>query len=386
MKRIYLDYAATTPVDSRVIKAMEPYFSLEFANTMSIHGMGEEAAEAVEKARKQVAQLIEAKPERVFFTGSATESNNWVIKGIAWANRDKGKHLIISAVEHDCVLRSAEWLKKEGWEVSILGVDEDGLIRLDELEKMIKKDTVLVSVIHGNNEVGTIQDLEKIGRICRDKGVYFHTDAAQSFGKEKIEAEKMKVDLLTASSHKIYGPKGAACLYIREGVKIVPLLHGGGQENRMRSSTVNVPAVVGFGKAAEICAKKMERENKRVKDLRDKLIKGILKISGTRLNGHPVNRLANNANISFKGIEGESLLLRLDMRGIEVSTGSACSSQSLEPSHVIVAMGLGAETAHGSIRFSLGRWTKEEEIDEVLKVLPKIVADLKKISPYKDYA
>lgn len=386
MKQIYLDYAATTPVDGRVMKAMEPYFSLEFANTMSIHGMGEKAAEAVERARKQVAQLMGARPGRVFFTGSATESNNWVIKGIAWTNRDKGKHLIISAIEHDCVLRSAEWLKREGWEVSILGVDEDGLIRLDELEKMIRKDTVLVSVIHGNNEVGTIQDLEKIGRVCRDKGVYFHTDAAQSFGKEKIDVEKMKVDLLTASSHKIYGPKGAACLYIREGVKIVPLLHGGGQEKKMRSSTVNVPAIVGFGKAAEICAKEMKEENMRIRRLRDKLIKGILEVPGTRLNGHPVYRLTNNANISFKGAEGESILLKLDIEGIEVSTGSACSSQSLEPSHVLLAMGLSAEVAHGSIRFSLGRWTEDKEIDKVLEVLPKMIYDLRRMSPYNTYA
>jgi cysteine desulfurase len=386
MKKIYLDYAATTPVDGRVLRAMQLYFDKEFANTMSIHAMGEKTAEAVEKARVKVAKLIGAKKRRVFFTGSATESNNWAIKGIAWANQDKGKHLIISTIEHDCVLKSAEWLEKWGWEVSRLGVDEYGLVRLDELEKMIRKETVVVSVIHGNNEVGTIQELKKIGNICRKRGVYFHTDAAQSFGKERIDVEEMKIDLLTASSHKVYGPKGAALLYIREGVKIAPLLHGGGQENGMRSSTVNVPAIVGFGKAAEICAKEMKEENRRIRSLRDKLIKGILEIPGTRLNGHPTDRLANNANVSFRGAEGESLLLRLDMKGIEVSTGSACSSQSLEASHVLLAMGLSPEVAHGSIRFSLGRWTKEAEIDRLLRILPKIISDLRGMSPYKDYA
>lgn len=386
MKRVFMDYAASTPVDPRVFRAMKPYFSDNFANSMSIHSMGEEAAMAVEKARAKVAKLMGAKEERVFFTGSATESNNWAIKGVAWANKDKGRHLIVSAVEHDCVLNSARWLKNEGWEVSVLGVDGEGLVRLDELEKIIRGDTVLVSIIHGNNEVGTIQDLKRIGQVCRSKGVYFHTDAAQSFGKERIEVEKMKVDLLTASSHKIYGPKGAACLYVGEGVKIGPLLHGGGQEAGMRSSTVNLPAVVGFGKAAEISGKLMEKEDIRLKAIRDGMIETILKISGTRLNGSRERRLVNNVNISFADIEGESLLMKLDMKGIEVSTGSACSSASLEPSHVLLAMGLPAKVAHGSIRFSLGRWTKEKEIDYLLRVLPEVVAELRAMSPYKNYA
>ncbi len=382
-KNIYLDYAATTPVDKRVLKAMLPYFSDEFGNTMSFHDKGAQAEKAVEKARESIAKIIKAKPEEIIFTSSATESNNLVLKGIAWGNFRRGKHIIISSIEHDCVLNSTKWLESEGFKITPIPVDKKGFIDLNQLEKAIQKDTILVSIIHASNEIGTIQDIKTIGRICRERQVYFHTDASQSFGKIQINVEKDKIDLLTASSHKIYGPKGAALLYKRSGVQIAPLLHGGGHEHNLRSSTSNVPAIIGFAKAAQISINNLEKENRRLAKLRDKLIQGILgRIADTKLNGDPIKRLSNNVNITFSFIEGESLSLELNMFGIYVSTGSACSSRNLQPSHVLMALGHNAEDAHGSIRFSLGRWTKESDIDYVLKVLPGIVARLRKFSPF----
>ncbi|MBZ9577730.1 cysteine desulfurase [Patescibacteria group bacterium] len=380
-KKIYFDYAATTPVDPRVKKVVEPFFIEKFGNTMSLHSFGQDAKIALEKSREAVANLIGAKPNEIIFTGSATESNNLVLKGIVFANRNKGRHIIISQIEHPCIMETANWLEKQGFKITRLPVDKYSLVNPLDVKKAIRKDTILVSIIHGSNEIGTIQPIEKIGKICKEKGVYFHTDAVQSFGKIPIDV--MNIDLLTASSHKMYGPKGAACLFVREGTKIEPLLHGGGQEMGLRGSTVNVPAIVGFAKACEICKKEMKKESQRLTKLRDKLIKNVLKIENSHLNGHPTRRLPNNANFWFSFIEGESLVTQLDLLGAAVSTGSACSSAKLEPSHILLAIGLKPQEAHGSLRISLGRWTKEKDIDYLIKVLPGIVKKLRKISPFK---
>jgi cysteine desulfurase len=384
MKKIYLDYAATTPIDLRVLTSMMPYFSDKFANTMSLHQMGQTASQAVEDSRKTIAAYINATVEEIYFTSSATESNNLALKGIAFANKERGKnHLIISSIEHDCVLESSRWLKRQGFKVDELDVDKYGFVDINQLKKLINKSTILVSVIHGNNEIGTIQDIKAIGKICREKDIYFHTDASQSLGKVEIDVESMNIDLLTASSHKIYGPKGAAILYVRKGVVIEPIIHGGGHEKGLRSSTLNVSAIVGMAKAVEILKKEGKKENKRLTKFRDLLIKGILEnIRGTHLNGHLSNRLSNNANISFPSIEGESLLMELDFEGIEVSTGSACSSRNLMPSHVLMALGAKPQTAHGSIRISIGRFTTEEEINKTIKFFIKVVNKLKQYSPF----
>jgi cysteine desulfurase len=379
MKRIYLDYAATTPVDPRVVRAMLPYFTKKFANPMSLHSFGQEAKTALEESRKKIADFMGALPKEIIFTSSATESNNLALKGIVSAN--KGKHIIISPIEHPCIAESAEWLEKQGVKVDRLKVDKYGLIDLDDLKSKITKDTALVSVIHASNEIGTLQPIDKIGKICRENGVLFHTDAAQSFGKIPFDLKKMDIDLLTASSHKMYGPKGIALLYVRDGVKIDPILHGGGQEKGLRSSTSNVP---GFAKACEIAKKEMKADGLRIQRMRDKLIKNILKtIPGSHLNGHPTKRLCNNVNIRFDFIEGESIIVHLDLLGIAASTGSACSSLKLEPSHVLIATGLKHQEAHGSLRLSLGKWTKESEINYLLKVLPSVIEKIRRISPFK---
>ena len=390
-KKIYMDYAATTPVDPRVVKAMLPYLSEKFGNTMSLHSFGQEAKEALEESREVVANLMGAKPNEIIFTSSATESNNLALKGIALANKDKGRHIIISPIEHPCVMESAKWLESQGFEITRLKVDKYGLVDPDDVRKAIKKDTILVSIMHANNEIGTIEPIEEIGEVVKRSNIqypkskiYFYTDAAQSFGKISIDVNKMNIDLLTASSHKMYGPKGAAVLFVREGTKIEPLIHGGGHESGLRSSTVNVAAIVGFAEAARICEREMKEEAQREIKLRDKLINGVLKkIEGSHLNGHPKERLPNNINFSFPGIEGESLIMQLDFLGIAASTGSACSSEKLEPSHVLLAIGLKPEQAHGSLRLSLGRWTKEKDINYVLEVLPKVVKRLREISPFK---
>ncbi len=383
-KRIYLDYAATTPVDKRVIKAMLPFFDKRFGNTMSLHSFGQEAKLALEKSREQVADLINAKPNEIIFTSSATESNNLALKGIAFTNRKKGNHIIISSIEHPCIIEASKWLEKNGFEINKLSIDKNGMVDIKEIEKLIKKETILVSVMHANNEIGTIQPVKEIGAVCKKKGVYFHTDATQTFGKIPINVNEMNIDLLSASAHKLYGPKGVGCLFVREKARIEPLFHGGGHESGLRSATVNVAGIVGFAKAAELCKKEMKKEAKRLQKLRDKLIKGLLKsIKNSKLNGHSVKRLPNNANLSFFYVEGESLLIQLDLMGVAVSTGSACSSDKLEPSHVLSAIKLKPYQIHGSLRFTLGRWTKESDIDCVLKVLPGIVKKLREISPYK---
>lgn len=390
MKKIYLDYAATTPIDKRVVKTMLPFLSEKFGNTMSLHSFGQEAKLALEQSRGIVANFISAKPNEIIFTSSATESNNQVLKGISLGNKVGGKnHIIISSIEHPCIVESAKWLEKNGWQITKIPVDKYGLINPEDVKKAITDKTILVSIIHASNEIGTIQPIAEIGKICHEKGIYFHTDASQSFGKIIIDVNKMNIDLLTASSHKVYGPKGVGLLYIREGVKIEPLLHGGGQENGLRSSTINTASVVGFAKAVEILKKEMKAENKRLTVLRNKLIKEVLKIKNSHLNGplpdgqgHSEKRLSNNANFSFDFAEGESLVMMLDMEGIACSTGSACSSFKLEPSHVLLATGLKPEQAHGSLRISLGRQTTQKDIEKLIKILPKIIEKIRQISPY----
>ncbi len=383
MKKVYMDYGATTPVDPRVLKAMEPYFLKNYGNSMSFHSWGVKAKGALEDSREKVASLMNANAKELVFTGSATESDNMALKGIALANKDKGKHIIVSTIEHHAVLEPAGWLEKQGFEVTHLPVDQYGLVHLNKIENAIRKDTILVSIIFGNNEIGVIQDIKGIGKICREKGVYFHSDATQVFGKVPIDVKKMNIDLLTINAHKVYGPKGVGALYIKEGTNIEPLLHGGGHESGFRSSTVNVPGIVGFGKVAEIQKKEMKSDAKKQIKSRDKLIKGTLEIEDSHLNGHPTKRLPNNAHFWFAYIEGESLMMQLDIHSIAVSTGSACSSGSLEPSHVLLALGLKHEQAHGSLRLTIGKYTKKEEVNYVLEVLPKVVEKLRKISPFK---
>ncbi len=377
MNKVYLDYAATTPVDERVAKTMLPFFSEKFGNTMSLHSFGQEAKAALEESRQKVADLIGAQSSEIVFTGSATESNNMVLKGI------NAKHIVISSIEHDCIAETAEYLEKKGVKVTRVVVNKQGLVDPEDISKAITKDTGLVSIIHASNEIGTIQPIKEIGKICQDKGVLFHTDVSQSFGKIPIDVNKMNIDLLTASSHKIYGSKGAALLFIKQGVKIEPLLHGGGQESGLRSSTVNTAAIVGFAKACEIAKKEMAQDAEKQSKLRDKIIREVLKIDQAFLTGDTEKRLPNNASFYFSFVEGESIILQLDLAGIAVSTGSACSSKSLEPSHVLLAIGLKPEQAHGSLRVSLGRQTTEQEVDYFLKVLPDAINKLRKISPFK---
>ncbi len=378
-KRIYMDHAATTPVDERVGKAMQPYLCEKFGNASSVHQFGAEAKEALEKSRDVIAQKMNASAEEIVFTSCGTESNNLALKGVAFANRDKGKHIITTQIEHDCVHNSCRWLEAQGFKVTYLGVDRYGKVMLDELEEALTKETILVSVIHGNNEIGTIQSIEDIGKICREKGVYFHTDACQSFTTVPVDVEKDHLDMATVNAHKIYGPKGVGALYIKKGVRIDAWQHGGGHERNMRSGTENIAGIVGFAKAVEI-AKVSDVVH--MAKLRDKLIDMVLRdIPESRLNGHPKDRLCNNANFSFKGIEGESVLLRLDMHGIACSTGSACSSHTLEPSHVLRAIGLGPQDAHSSLRFSVGKENKVDEIEYTVDVLRKEVMNLRGISP-----
>ena len=381
---IYLDHAATTLVRKEVLEEMQPYFSKKYGNASSLHALGREANRALQEARAKVADVINAMPEEIYFTSGGSEADNTALKGLAFANKDKGNHIIISSIEHDAVLNTCKFLEQNGFEVTYLPVDKYGFVNCDDIEKVITKKTILISVMHANNEIGTIEPIANIGSLAQEKGVYFHTDAVQTFGKIPIDVEKMGIDLLSASSHKVYGPKGVGALYVKKGIEIQPLIHGGGHENGLRSGTENVAGIVGFGKAAELAENERAIEAGREIKLRDKLIKGTLKIKNSYLNGHPTIRLPNNANFSFKFIEGEGLVLDLDSHGIAASTGSACSSKSLEPSHVLLCIGLKHEEAHGSLRLSLGRDTNDRDINYVLKVLPKSVERLRKISPYKN--
>lgn len=382
MKRIYLDYAATTPTHPEVMKAMLPYFTDAFGNPSSIHSFGQEAKGAIEKARNQVAALIGAKSEEVVFTGSGTEADNFALKGVALANQGKGNHIITSSIEHHAVLETCKFLEKQGFSVTYLPVDGYGMVDPSGVKKAITVKTILISVMHANNEVGTVEPIAEIGNIAREAEIYLHTDAVQTAGHIPVDVNKLNVDLLSISAHKLYGPKGIGALYIRKGTKVSSFMHGGDQERGKRASTENVPAIVGFGKAAEIAQREMLEEAQKLTVLRDQLIEGILKsIEHTQLNGHPVMRLPNNVNVSVDYVEGESMLLNLDLAGICASTGSACSSSALEPSHVLVAMGLPHLQAHGSLRFTSGKWTTEEEINQVLNVLPGIVSKLRAMSP-----
>ncbi len=376
-----MDHGATTPVDPEVLKAMMPYFSKKFGNASSLHQFGQEAAEALAESRKTIAKALNAEEDEIYFTSSGTESNNTILKGIAFANREKGKHIITTKIEHDCVLHASQWLESQGFSVTYLSVDKYGAINPDDVRKAIRSDTILVSVMHANNEIGTIEPIREIGKICKEKGVYFHTDACQSFTKIPLDVKADNLDLVTINAHKIYGPKGVGAFYKRRGIKIEPLLHGGGHEKGLRSSTENVAGIVGFAKSVEIGMARMDDDAKRLSALRDRLIKGCLQIENTWLNGHPSNRLPPNANIGFAFIEGESILLNLDLKGVAISTGSACSSKSLEPSHVLLALGQKHEEAHGSVRFSLGRSNTEKDIDYVLKVMPGIIKKLRAMSP-----
>jgi cysteine desulfurase len=382
MRRIYLDHAATTPTHPEVVKAMLPYFTDAFGNPSSIYCYGQEAKGAIEEARTKVAELIGARSEEIVFTSGGTEADNFALKGAAYANEHKGNHIITTAIEHHAVLEVCKFLGKRGFKISYLPVDKHGLVAPDDVKKAITNKTILISVMHANNEVGTIEPVEEMGEIARDAGVYFHTDAVQAVGHIPVNVDKLKVDLLSISGHKFYGPKGVGALYVKKGTKLVSFMHGGEQEKRRRAGTENVPAIVGLGKAAELAGQEMGKEAEQLARLRDKLIKGLLdKIDDIRLNGHPTRRLPNNVNVSVDFVEGESLLLNLDLEGICASTGSACSSASLEPSHVLLALGLSPEQAHGSLRFTFGRENTEADTERVLEVLPGIVAKLRSMSP-----
>jgi len=382
MKRVYLDYAATTPTHPEVVKAMLPYFTEVFGNPSSIYSYGQEAKEAIENARAQVARLIGARSDEIVFTSGGTEADNFALKGIAFANEARCNHIITSTLEHHAVLESAKFLEQRGFRVTYLPVDKYGLVDPSDVKKAITSETSLVSVMHANNEIGTIEPIAEIGRITRETGVYFHTDAVQTVGHIPVNVNELGVDLLAMSAHKLCGPKGVGALFIRKGTKIVSLLHGGEQERRRRASTENVPGIVGLGKAAELAKAEIDKEARRLTLLRDKLTKNLLeRIEHTQLNGHPTRRLPNNINISVEYVEGESMCLNLDLEGICASTGSACSSSSAEPSHVLLAIGLPPQQAHGSLRFTLGKWTTEEDIERVLEVLPRVIEKLRAMSP-----
>ena len=382
MRRIYLDYAATTPTHPLVLKAMLPWFTDGFGNPSSIHSFGQEAKGAIEEAREKVAQLIGAKGNEIVFTGSGTEADNFAIKGVAYAKEHEGKHIITTAIEHHAVIETCKFLEKRGFKVTYLSVDRDGLVDLGEVKKAITDETILISVMHANNEIGTIEPIQEIARIAKDREICFHTDAVQTVGHLPVDVDELKVDLVSISAHKFCGPKGVGALYIRKGTKIVPFMHGGEQEHGRRASTQNVPGIVGFGKACQLAQQEMGQEKERLETLRDKLINGILnRIDHVHLNGHPTQRLPNNVNISLEFVEGESILLNLDLVGIAASTGSACSSSVLEASHVLLALGLPHESAHSSLRLSLGQETTEKDVDYVLEKLPQIVNKLRAMSP-----
>ena len=382
MERKYFDYAATTPVDSEVLNEMLPYFNNDFGNPSSVYSYGRDSKKAIENARYKIAKLINADAREIFFTGGGTESDNWAIKGIAIALKNKGNHIITSSIEHHAVLHSCKYLEKHGFRVTYLPVDKYGLISLEDLKSEINDRTILITIMFANNEIGTIQPVKEIGAICRERKVLFHTDAVQAVGNVPIDVKEMNIDLLSLAGHKIYGPKGIGALYIKKGIKIDPIIHGGAQERKKRAGTENVPGIVGFGKAAEIAYNNLDKNIQDLTNLRDKLIKGIFdNIDYVILNGHPHNRLPGNVNISFQFIEGEALLLSLDMVGICGSSGSACTSGTLDPSHVLLAIGLSHEIAHGSLRLSIGKYTKEEDIDYLLQELPKIIKRLRNMSP-----
>ncbi|HZX21756.1 MAG TPA: cysteine desulfurase NifS [Clostridia bacterium] len=385
--QFYFDYAATTPVKKEVLEEMIPFFNTNFGNPSSVYSIGRRGRNALDIARDRVAKTLNSKSEEIFFTGGGSESDNWAIKGVAFANRDKGNHIITSKIEHHAVLHTCEYLEKEGFEITYLDVDKYGLVGVDDLKNAIRDNTILISIMYANNEIGTIQPIKELAQIAKKSGIIFHTDAVQAYGNEIIDVNDLGVDLLSISAHKIYGPKGVGALYIKKGTKIQQLIHGGGQEKKRRAGTENMPGIVGLGKAAEMAYENIEEHIDRLTGLRNKLIDEIMtKIPYTRLNGHPTKRLPGNVNVSFEFIEGESILLSLDMAGIAASSGSACTSGSLGPSHVLAAIGLSHEIAHGSLRLTIGDFTTENEINFVIEKLQSIVDRLRQISPLYEKA
>ena len=386
-KLIYLDNAATTRVYPEVLEAMNPFFTEHYGNPAAFYSFASPAQKAVAEARGHVADLIGAKHDEIYFTGGGSESDNWAIKATAEAYKNKGKHIITSTIEHHAVLHTCEWLEKQGYEVTYVGVDADGVVKLEELEAAIRPDTILITIMAANNEIGTIQPLKEIGEIAHKHGVLFHTDAVQAFAHIPLDVDDMNIDMLSASGHKIHGPKGIGIMYIRKGVKILSFIHGGAQERRRRAGTHNVPGIVGMGKAVEIASERMEEQSASITKMRDYLIEQVLeKVPYARLNGHRTNRLPNNANFCFRFIEGEGMLILLDQAGICGSSGSACTSGSLDPSHVLLAIGLPHEIAHGSLRLTLSEDTTKEDIDYTVDKLSEIIARLRSMSPlYEDF-
>ncbi len=384
---IYLDNAATTKVSEEVFAAMKPYFCEQYANPSAIYTFAGKSMKAVDEARKDVAGLIGAQPNEIYFTAGGSESDNWAVKAAAEAYRAKGRHIITSAIEHHAVLHTCQYLEKQGYEVTYVGVDEYGVIKLDELAAAVREDTVLITVMAANNEIGTIQPLKEIGEIAKKNGILFHTDAVQAYGHIPLDVDALGIDMLSGSGHKLYGPKGIGFLYIRKGVRIGAYVHGGAQERARRAGTHNTPGIVGMGSAARLAAADLEENMKKQAALRDYLIRRVLdEIPYSRLNGHPADRLPGNASFCFRFIEGESLLILLDQKGICASSGSACTSGSLEPSHVLLAIGLPHETAHGSLRLTLSGETTKEELDITVEELKKIVGRLRSMSPlYEDF-
>lgn len=379
---IYLDHAATTPVSAEVMEACLPYFTNRFGNASSIYSVGRDSKKAIEESREKVALALGAEPKEIFFTGSGTEADNWAVKGVAYANKSKGNHIITSSIEHPAVINTCKYLEGEGFEVTYLPVDNDGKVSLEELKNAIRPTTILITIMFANNEIGTIQPIKEIGKIAREKGVFFHTDAVQAAGSIPINVKDMNIDLLSISGHKLYAPKGIGALYIRKGVKIATFIHGGSQERGKRASTENVAAIVALGKAIELSVNNFDQNTPKLLALRERTYNEIMKkIPYVRLNGHRHDRLPGNLNFSFEFIEGESLLLMLDMKGIAASSGSACSSGSLDPSHVLIAIGLSHEIAHGSLRISFGIDNNDEDVDYLLEVLPGIVEKLREMSP-----
>lgn len=386
-KLIYLDHAATTAARPEVVSAMLPYFSENFGNPSSVYGFSNPGKEVIAHSRKVIGESLNTEPANIYFTAGGSESDNWALKETARAYSSKGKHIITTKIEHHAILHTCEFLEKEGFEVTYVGVDEQGIIRMDELKAAVRPDTILISVMFANNEIGTIQPIKEIGAIAKEHGILFHTDAVQAYGQIPIDVEDMNIDMLSASGHKLNGPKGIGFLYIRKGIKIRNLIHGGGQERSRRAGTENVPGIAGLGKAVEMAFETMSDREKHESELRDYLIEKVMaEIPYTRLNGHKSNRLPNNVNFSFQFIEGESLLIMLDMAGICASSGSACTSGSLDPSHVLLAIGLPHEIAHGSLRLTLGYENTKEEMDYVIDNLKTIVERLRNMSPlYEDF-
>lgn len=381
MRRVYLDHNATTPVAREVLEAMLPYFSERFGNASSVHSFGREAKHALEDARETVAEAIGARPSEIVFVGSGTEADNTALKGVAWAYRERGRHIVTSRVEHKAVLETCRFLERQGFEVSYVPVDQYGMVLPDAVRRALREDTILVSIMHANNEVGTINPIAEIGALCRERGILFHTDAVQSFCKLPFYVDSMNVDLASFSGHKINGPKGVGVLYVRRGVRFEPLLHGGEHERNRRASTVNVAGAIGFARAVELGMDRREEKVAHLVSLRDQLWRGIReRVEDVHLNGHPEQRLPGTLNVSFGGVEGESLLLSLDMKGVAASAGSACTSGSLSPSHVLDAMGVPLELARAAVRFSLGADNTQEDVDYTLEILPEIVERLRSLS------